>query len=60
MRATSSPESYIATADKEQGHLLMSRIEIGIWAIAWASHNAIPELTFIDLSKTAAQFMRRL
>ncbi|MHA2141483.1 MAG: hypothetical protein ACXADC_05215 [Candidatus Thorarchaeota archaeon] len=59
-RASSSQESYIATADKEQGHLLMSRIEIGIWTIAWATHDAIPELTLIDLAKTAVQFMSRL
>ena len=59
-RAISSQESYIATADKDQGHLLMARIEVGIWAIAWATHDSIPELTLIDLSKTAVQFMRRL
>lgn len=59
-RVTSSKESYIATADKNQGHLLMSRIEVGIWAIAWATHESIPELTHIDLSKTAVQLMRRL
>ncbi|MGD9382261.1 MAG: hypothetical protein PVI03_07440 [Candidatus Thorarchaeota archaeon] len=59
-RITSSQESYIATADKDQGHLLMARIEVGIWAIAWATHDSIPELTLIDLSKAAVQFMRRL
>jgi hypothetical protein len=59
-RVTSSQESYIATADKDQGHLLMSRVEAGIWLIAWATHDSVPELTLIDLSKTAVQFMRRL
>ncbi|MHA2207792.1 MAG: hypothetical protein ACXABV_01355 [Candidatus Thorarchaeota archaeon] len=59
-RVASSQESYIATADKDQGHLLMARVEIGIWAIAWATSDSIPELTLIDLSKTAVQFMRRL
>ncbi|MFW9911297.1 MAG: hypothetical protein ACFFEU_02445 [Candidatus Thorarchaeota archaeon] len=59
-RVTSTQESYIATADKDQGHLLMSRVEVGIWLIAWATHDSIPDLTLIDLSKTAVQFMRRL
>ena len=59
-RITSSQESFIATADKDQGHLLMARVEVGTWAIAWATHDSIPELTLIDLSKTAVQFMHRL
>ena len=59
-RVKSSQESYIATADKDQGHLLMSQVEVGIWLIAWATHDSIPELTLIDLSKTAVQFMHRL
>ncbi|MFW9967950.1 MAG: hypothetical protein ACFFEA_12425 [Candidatus Thorarchaeota archaeon] len=59
-RVTSSKESYVATADKNQGHLLMSRIEVGIWVIAWATSDSIPELTLIDLSRTAVQLMRRL
>jgi hypothetical protein len=59
-RVTSTQESYTATADKDQGHLLMSRVEVGIWLIAWATHDSIPNLTLIDLSKTAVQFMRRL
>ena len=59
-RVKSNQESYIATADQNQGHLLMSRVETGIWLIAWATHDSIPELTLIDLSKTAVQFMRRL
>ncbi|MFX0054785.1 MAG: hypothetical protein ACFFAD_07665 [Candidatus Hermodarchaeota archaeon] len=59
-RIKSNQESYIGTADQDQGHLLMSRVEIGIWLIAWATHDSIPELTLIDLSKTAVQFMRRL
>ena len=59
-RVTSTQESYIATADKDQGHLLMALVEVGIWLIAWATHDSIPELTLIDLSKTAVQFMHRL
>ncbi|MFX1261489.1 MAG: hypothetical protein ACFFAZ_05345 [Promethearchaeota archaeon] len=59
-RVTSTQESYIAAADKDQGHLLMSRVEVGIWLIAWATHDSVPELTLIDLSKAAVQLMRRL
>jgi len=59
-RVKSSQESYIATADQDQGHLLMSRVEVGIWLIGWATYDSIPDLALIDLSKTAVQLMRRL
>lgn len=52
--------SYIATADKGQGHLLMALVEDDIWAIAWATPDSVPELTIVDLAKTAIQLMRRL
>ncbi|NHI83876.1 MAG: hypothetical protein EAX81_06215 [Candidatus Thorarchaeota archaeon] len=53
-------ESYIATADKDQGHLLMALVEDDTWAIAWATPDSVPELTIVDLAKTAIQLMRRL
>lgn len=59
-RVKSSPQSYIATADKNQGHLLMAEIEKDAWAIAWATADSVPELTLVDLSKTAIQLMRRV
>jgi hypothetical protein len=51
-RVTSSEDSYIASADKEGGHFLMARIDKKSWALAWAEHTSIPELTLIDLSKS--------
>ncbi|MFW9845762.1 MAG: hypothetical protein ACFFD6_03355 [Candidatus Thorarchaeota archaeon] len=59
-RVNSTQESYIATADKGQGHLLMALVENGIWAIAWATHDSVPDLTILDLTKSAIQLMRRL
>ena len=59
-RIKSSPQSYIATADKNQGHLLMAEVEKDTWAVAWATADSVPELTLVDLSKSAIQLMRRL
>ncbi|MFX0044449.1 MAG: hypothetical protein ACFE8Z_01250 [Candidatus Hermodarchaeota archaeon] len=59
-RVTSSPETLVATADNSQGHLLMALVEGNIWVVAWATHDSIPELTVLDLSKTAVQLIHRL
>ncbi|NHJ12637.1 MAG: hypothetical protein EAX95_03135 [Candidatus Thorarchaeota archaeon] len=53
-------QSYIATADSNQGHLLMALVENDTWAIAWATPDSVPELAIVDLAKTAIQLMRRL
>lgn len=52
-RVTSSEDSYVATADKEQGHLLMARINDSSWVIALADASSVPELALIDLERTA-------
>ncbi len=57
---SSSSDTFVATAGKEQGHLLMSLVEGSIWLIAWATPDSIPELTIVDLGKTAIQLIRRL
>jgi len=54
-RILSSIDSYIATADDEKGHLLIVKIDDGSWAIAFASPHAVPELSIIDLKKSAIQ-----
>ena len=59
-RIKSNPTSYIATADKDQGHLLMAEIEKDTWVVAWATADSVPELAFIDAAKTAIQLMRRV
>ncbi len=52
-RVTSSDDSYIATADDNKGHLILVLIDEHSWAIAFAAPTAIPELTLIDVKKTA-------
>jgi len=52
-RISSSKDSYIASADKDGGHLLMAQIDSGVWAIAWAVASAVPELAMVDLTKSA-------
>ena len=52
-RITSSQDTYIASSGDDQGHLLMARVNEKCWIIAWAEDSAIPELTIIDLEKTA-------
>jgi hypothetical protein len=54
-RISSSEDTYLATADNEQGHLLMTQIDESAWAIAFAAHTAIPELSVIDVKKTAVE-----
>ncbi|MHA1771229.1 MAG: hypothetical protein ACTSYL_06345 [Candidatus Thorarchaeota archaeon] len=45
--------SFVATANKNKGHLLMSLVSAGTWLVAWATPDADPELAQIDLAKTA-------
>jgi hypothetical protein len=59
-RIKSSPTSYIASADKDQGHLLMAEVEKDTWVVAWATADSVAELAFIDVAKTAIQLMRRV
>ncbi len=54
-RVSSSDSSYIATAAQNKGHLLLVRIEENSWAIAFAAPSAVPDLTVIDVKKTAIQ-----
>jgi hypothetical protein len=54
-RIDSTPDSYIASSENKQGHLLIYLIELKIWAVAWATSNAIPELAITDLAITATK-----
>lgn len=54
-RVYSTPDSYIASSENNQGHLLIYLIELKIWAVAWATHDSIPELTITDLAMTATK-----
>jgi hypothetical protein len=46
-------DTFVATAEKDEGHLLLARVENSIWAVAWADSSAVPELALIDLQRTA-------
>ncbi|MHA2378281.1 MAG: hypothetical protein ACXADO_03480 [Candidatus Thorarchaeota archaeon] len=59
-RVISSPETYVATANNSQGHLLMAQVEGRIWVVAWATPDSVPELAILDLSKTAIQLLHQL
>lgn len=52
-RITSSEDDYIASAEKDGGHFLMTRIDDKTWVLAWAEQSAVPELALIDLAKSA-------
>ncbi len=52
-RARSAQDFYIGTAGSGEGHLLIVKINDSSWVIAWAESSAVPELTIIDLTKTA-------
>lgn len=54
-RVSTSDDSYIATADNNQGHILVVMIDEKVWAIAFAIHTAVPELSVIDVQKTAVE-----
>ena len=52
-RVFSSDDSYVATADDNKGHLILVLIDEHSLAIAFAAPSAVPELTIIDIRKTA-------
>ncbi|MHA2026462.1 MAG: hypothetical protein ACW98U_11225 [Candidatus Thorarchaeota archaeon] len=54
-KVSSSEDSYLATANNDQGHLLIVEIDENAWAIAFAIHTAAPELTVIDVKKTVVE-----
>lgn len=54
-RASSSDDSYIATADDNKGHLLIVKIDENVWAIVFTAPTAVPELSVIDVTKAAVQ-----
>jgi hypothetical protein len=54
-RVSSSYDSYLATADDDLGHVLIVMIDDDIWAIAFATNTAVPELSVIDVKKTAVK-----
>lgn len=54
-KGSSTDDSYIATADDNKGHLLLVKIDEEIWAIAFAAPHAVPELSVIDVIKSAIQ-----
>lgn len=59
-RVSSSADSYIATADDNKGHLLIVKIDKASWAIAFAAHHAVPELSIIDVTKSAIQLINHV
>jgi hypothetical protein len=54
-KVDSTTESYIASSADKQGHLLIYLIELKTWAVAWATHDSIPELAITDLAMTATK-----
>ncbi len=60
VRITSGPDFYVATAEGNQGHFIMSLVEGDLWLVAWATPDAIPELAVIDLGKTAVGLIGKI
>ncbi|MGD2072591.1 MAG: hypothetical protein PVG65_03790 [Candidatus Thorarchaeota archaeon] len=54
-RVDSTPDSYVASSENNQGHLLIYLIELKTWAVAWAASDSIPELAITDLAMTATK-----
>jgi hypothetical protein len=52
-RVASTLDTYIGSASDNKGHLLIVRINEISWAIAWAESTSVPELTLVDLTRTA-------
>lgn len=52
-RVRSGKDFYIGSSDSTDGHLLIVQITDSSWAIAKAEASAVPELTIIDITKTA-------
>ncbi|UCE09402.1 MAG: hypothetical protein JSW61_10555 [Candidatus Thorarchaeota archaeon] len=59
-RVSSNVTSYVSSNGKGQGHLLMARVEKGVWLIAWATPESVPELAAVDLQKTAIDLTGQL
>lgn len=59
-RVSSSSDSYLATADNNQGHFLMYKIEGKTWVLAWAAPDSVPELTIVDVARTAISLAGKL
>ena len=59
-RVESSSDTYVGTADKKQGHILISRVEGDTWVVGWATADAVPELSIIDLSRTAVNLKGKI
>jgi len=52
-RVRSAQDFYIGSADSDQGHLLIVKINDFSWAIAWVEPTAVPELAIIDVTKAS-------
>jgi len=52
-RISSSSDSYVATAENNQGHFLMASVDRTTWLLGWATPESIPELAVIDLARSA-------
>jgi hypothetical protein len=52
-RVRSAKDFYIGSSGSDAGHLLVVKINDSSWAVAWAETSAVPELTIIDVTKTA-------
>ena len=52
-RVRSAKDFYIGISDSNDGHFLVVQINDSSWAIAWTESSAVPELTIIDITKTA-------
>lgn len=52
-RVRSAKDFYIGSSGSDAGHLLIVKINEFSWAVAWAESSAVPELTIIDITKTA-------
>ncbi len=48
-------DTLIASSPDGNGHILMVRTKKGIWLVAWATSDSIPDLTLIDLRYAAAK-----
>lgn len=59
-RVSSSPEFYVSTADKNQGHFIMALVDESTWLMAWATADSAPELTVIDLGRAAISLIGKV
>ncbi len=52
-RIYSDDTSFIASAEGEGGHILVSLVDGATWVVGWATPDAVPELAQIDLGMAA-------